>query len=200
MQSSISAGVKTCTKCGIEKLQSQFYRCARSHDGFQTYCKECAKQYHKDNSERVYVTHKNYRLTHRDAAHMTNRKYYEAHRLEHIEYTMQWARDHPEAKHATDQKYRGRRSSALGSYTGKEFKELCIHMGWVCIYCGELLTPKTACADHMTPLSRGGDNTIDNIVPSCSSCNSRKGTKTVEEFLQYLEVIDDRLRKSSIPV
>lgn len=32
--------------------------------------------------------------------------------------------------------------------------------------------------DHVIPLSRGGPNTINNIVPACQSCNSKKGDKT----------------------
>ncbi len=37
--------------------------------------------------------------------------------------------------------------------------------------------------DHKVPLSRGGSHHINNLVPSCASCNLRKSTKTAEEFL-----------------
>lgn len=30
--------------------------------------------------------------------------------------------------------------------------------------------------DHLVPVSRGGDNDIDNMVMACESCNKRKGT------------------------
>lgn len=36
--------------------------------------------------------------------------------------------------------------------------------------------------DHKIPLSRGGSHSIDNLVPSCKTCNLQKGTKTNEEF------------------
>jgi 5-methylcytosine-specific restriction endonuclease McrA len=38
--------------------------------------------------------------------------------------------------------------------------------------------------DHATPLSRGGDHSIDNLVPACGECNLKKGTKTMDEFLR----------------
>jgi len=36
--------------------------------------------------------------------------------------------------------------------------------------------------EHLTPLSRGGDNQIYNLVYSCKSCNSKKRNKTLEEY------------------
>lgn len=37
--------------------------------------------------------------------------------------------------------------------------------------------------EHMTPRSRGGRHTASNVVPACLSCNRRKGTRTLLEFL-----------------
>ncbi|QZT61298.1 HNH endonuclease [Mycolicibacterium austroafricanum] len=37
--------------------------------------------------------------------------------------------------------------------------------------------------DHMVPLSRGGSDSIDNIVGACVECNTRKHMMTAEEFL-----------------
>ena len=38
--------------------------------------------------------------------------------------------------------------------------------------------------EHKTPLSRGGLHEASNVRLSCGPCNLRKGTKTVEEYLQ----------------
>jgi 5-methylcytosine-specific restriction endonuclease McrA len=59
-----------------------------------------------------------------------------------------------------------------------------------CSYCGiDLLVAaegkNTFCIDHLVPLSVGGRNNIENLAPSCRSCNSVKGTKTLEEFRFY---------------
>lgn len=48
-----------------------------------------------------------------------------------------------------------------------------------CQYCGrhksELRGRQFLTRDHILPLSRGGGNTWDNVVASCSPCNNRKG-------------------------
>jgi len=41
-----------------------------------------------------------------------------------------------------------------------------------CLKCG---STKNLNVDHITPLSRGGDNGYDNLQTLCSSCNSKKG-------------------------
>jgi 5-methylcytosine-specific restriction endonuclease McrA len=35
--------------------------------------------------------------------------------------------------------------------------------------------------DHILPKSRGGDTSWQNLVSSCSGCNSKKGDRTPEE-------------------
>lgn len=46
--------------------------------------------------------------------------------------------------------------------------------GFRCAYCGK--KPKELTKDHIVPLIKGGSHTMDNIVPACRSCNSRKQT------------------------
>jgi 5-methylcytosine-specific restriction endonuclease McrA len=50
---------------------------------------------------------------------------------------------------------------------------------YTCQYCGrhrsELRGRQFLTRDHVRPLSRGGLNTWDNVVTSCSTCNNRKG-------------------------
>lgn len=36
--------------------------------------------------------------------------------------------------------------------------------------------------DHVTPRIAGGTDDLDNLVLACPECNSRKGTRTYEEF------------------
>jgi 5-methylcytosine-specific restriction endonuclease McrA len=66
-----------------------------------------------------------------------------------------------------------------GHHTEREWREkIELHAG-CCIYCGE---QKPLTRDHNIPLSRGGTDDIGNILPACLSCNSRKQTRTAQEF------------------
>lgn len=49
-----------------------------------------------------------------------------------------------------------------------------------CMACGT--TSAAFVVDHIVPISRGGTSERENLQPLCVSCNSRKGTKTMEEF------------------
>ena len=56
---------------------------------------------------------------------------------------------------------------------------------YTCQYCGrhrgELKGRQFLTRDHILPLSRGGDNTWQNLVSSCSPCNNRKGDRLPAE-------------------
>lgn len=55
--------------------------------------------------------------------------------------------------------------------------------GGACWYCGDDLKPfSTFSIDHVTPVAAGGSNHIDNLVPCCKRCNSKKGDRHVEVF------------------
>lgn len=47
---------------------------------------------------------------------------------------------------------------------------------FTCRYCGD---PATS-VDHVIPWSRGGRNTMDNLVASCQPCNEAKGDQIVQ--------------------
>jgi 5-methylcytosine-specific restriction endonuclease McrA len=50
--------------------------------------------------------------------------------------------------------------------------------GFQCSYCG---SPADLTFDHVTPRSRGGRTTWENIVAACSDCNLRKGGKSLKD-------------------
>lgn len=60
-------------------------------------------------------------------------------------------------------------------------------VGDVCVYCGEHADTK----DHVIPLSKGGADDLDNLVPSCLACNMEKTNDTLENFLNRRLVMDE---------
>lgn len=89
-----------------------------------------------------------------------------------------WDKNNPEKRREIkkNSKYR-RRGNTVGSFSEVEWLELCSKYGNKCLCCGE---KKPLTRDHVIPLTDGGLNIIDNIQPLCKTCNSRKGTKTID--------------------
>lgn len=46
--------------------------------------------------------------------------------------------------------------------------------------------------DHVDPISRSGDNTVDNLVPCCRQCNEDKADLPLVVFLALTHEVDMR--------
>lgn len=114
-----SMETKVCSKCGKELPLSEFNKCKKSPDGLDYWCRDCQKQYHIENAERIkkrqkeyYQEHKeemaNYRLEHREERNQYMREWHDSHkeheenyRIEHreerLEYNKQYNKDYYEA-------------------------------------------------------------------------------------------------------
>ena len=68
---------------------------------------------------------------------------------------------------------------ASGAHTLAEWVDVLLRYGGRCAYCG---ASGDMTKDHIIPISRGGSDCIDNIVPACLSCNASKGPKTIGEW------------------
>ena len=53
---------------------------------------------------------------------------------------------------------------------------------FMCLYCGEQMTPRLLTRDHVRPLSRGGEDCWENTVTACRSCNQRKDDRLPQEI------------------
>lgn len=72
--------------------------------------------------------------------------------------------------------------------------------GGACGYCSvamvfdSVLSPEQATLEHINPTIRGGDNSPENLLYICRTCNSTKQGKTLEEYRIYLgwsEIIEN---------
>jgi len=68
--------MKKCTKCGIEKELSYFYKCKGGKFGVQSICKECIQKYQVNNREQQKEYNKNYQLTNKDKIKEDKKEYY----------------------------------------------------------------------------------------------------------------------------
>lgn len=91
-----------------------------------------------------------------------------------------WGRKQ-DAKCFETHKRRARKARRCDRMSTTQWRKTLAYFGGRCGYCG---APDTALvAEHMTPLSRGGDHVAENVVPACRDCNHRKHDRTLIEFL-----------------
>ena len=85
-----------------------------------------------------------------------------------------------------------------GTLWGTEIRAYLLHK-WEgrCAYCGKEGKLEM---EHVQPRSRGGSNSVNNLIVACRPCNEKKGNKSLAEFLAkkpaQLKRIQDELGKS----
>lgn len=73
-----------------------------------------------------------------------------------------------------------RRYGVKPEMTAVQWREILVTNNHCCAYCG---TAGPMTKDHVIPLSRGGTDNKDNILPACNFCNCSKGAKPLLEWL-----------------
>jgi len=176
--------MKLCIDCGLEERSGRYSYCKKCHsqrsrDYYQNNkesVKERArlyrKEYYQANKNAVLGKHKEYRKNNKEAFNERDLKYQKA---------------HPEIGRRKKARRRARlKNNAFESYTESQVLD---SYGSLCHLCGlaiDLSAPRhTAVAgwenglhiDHVIPLSKGGDDTLENVRPSHGKCNLKKGSQ-----------------------
>lgn len=90
--------------------------------------------------------------------------------------------------------HRRRVREAGGSYQNFKVADVLARDGWKCRACG-IDTPEALRGkwvhnapelDHVMPVSRGGDHSMENTQCLCRSCNGLKKDRTMAEFMGWL--------------
>jgi 5-methylcytosine-specific restriction endonuclease McrA len=84
-------------------------------------------------------------------------------------------------KRAGKTRRRAREVSAIGSFTWSEVIKLYLALEG-CAYCGLKCGTSDLEPDHVVPLSKGGSNSITNVVPACRWCNGDKRDLLLEDW------------------
>ena len=187
---------KKCSKCHENKPLDDFYFNKRLMYERSNICKECAKaktrKWSKDNKELKKQLDKKYRQAHPEKYRAYRAKWKKNNYEQAKECALNWWRNNKEISKVNlnlwrknnPEKYkvqsalrRARSESAEGSFTTKEWIDLCNKYHNKCLACGRKVK---LTIDHIVPISKGGSHYIENIQPLCGSCNSSKLNKVID--------------------
>lgn len=141
------------------------------------------KKYYKKYKEKILANHKKWKEN--------NPEYLKNYRQENKEKTLEYNRiwiktDKGKiAKQRENIKRRVRGREIINTLTAQEWQDILKQYNHKCAYCGKDLFNLFAKPekDHVIPISKGGDNIKENVVPACQSCNSKKHNKIIKEVI-----------------
>lgn len=160
---------------------------------------EYQKAYKEANKERLAAYKKEYYMAHKEQYAARNKAYREAHKGQAPEYQKAYYEAHKEriAMHQKTYNHtkKGRARKLLDHYKHqdkvKERGECTLTSHWivdnifsgqVCHWCGESNWMELGCdrIDNDLP------HTPENVVCSCDACNSKRGSKTYDEYRRLI--------------
>lgn len=143
----------TCHVCG--KHDIEYYK------GNKSLCKQCKR----DKSKKAYIP----------KSRLYSAEYYTQNKNKRKEIQQRYNRT-IKGRISAIKRIR-RRKQYVMQLSAIEWIQILERYNYACLCCG---TQENITIDHITPLSLGGTDTIDNIQPLCKSCNSKKGISTTD--------------------
>ena len=143
--------------------------------------RERAKEWGATNPEKVRQSRKKYNSKHREKITASARDWRRKNPDRAVAATNRYLAKNPEYRRVLHATRRARLAAAEGKFSLDELRVLIEKQKGRCGCC--LTSLKSGYhADHKMPISRGGDNTIENIELLCQPCNSRKYNKLPHEW------------------
>lgn len=169
---------KVCRRCGEAKPLREFHRTKQNKDGHSGACKPCVS---------AYVIEWQRRYPEKMAAKAA--RYREKNRERLSRRGKEMRLKEPERLAANRQRYlakkpfavtdacRRRRAKLKNAPRVEKYDSLDIanRDGWKCHICGKKVHRRQLSMDHLVPLSRGGDDTPQNVALAHRTCNNRRG-------------------------
>lgn len=145
------------------------------------------RKYYTKNKEKLNEQAKLRHQKHREKRLVKQKKYYQANKQKIKEINKQYRIKNKESIYLNNRK----RKKLLNQYDNIkqiEINNLLIKFNNKCFYClTDVKSGYNLHLDHKIPLCKGGSHTIQNLAPSCKTCNLRKGRKNSEEFTEQLK-------------
>lgn len=178
--------MKRCSKCGLEKPLTEFWRDAHTPDGKYRHCKDCCReaqrQWKAKNPERVKHHAKKFREEHPEQVKQWMRDAYERNPQKYIDYATARKDRDPEAWAYLQFRNRLRREYGLAI---EDYERMLAEQGELCAICRGPQTPGRRLAVdhcHKTGLVRG---------LLCDNCNKTLGLfgESAERFDRCAEYL-----------
>lgn len=138
--------------------------------------KEQGRQFRLRNSDRLKAKRQEETQEKKEAERIRKRTYAQNNREKVRECHTRWRKNHPEKARLCSLNYarkrRAQQRNAFGvNFTAEDFTLRVEQFEGKCAYCNK---EKKLTADHFIPLSKGGSDSLGNILPVCHQCNVRK--------------------------
>lgn len=163
---------------------------------------EYQRQYQQDHKVQLSEKHKEYYRTHKDKwqersrrpdvkLHKAarNKEAYARNQEEYLERNRRWRQTAAGQTACANAHAKRRANIGDDTVSVEEWRQVMATSDWKCVYCQVSLTPENRSIDHVIPLSRGGKHCIVNLVACCRTCNSKKGNKSVSDFVAEIGVL-----------
>ena len=188
--------MKICRYCNKELPINKFGNDKRSKDGKKNKCSSCHNEYMKA----YYWQHREVLAARVLVYHYKNReianKKRKLNRLKNLEKQMQhsrqWQKDNPELANAIKTNWRMKNRVKLKAIADK--RNIIVKNGNVpssfikmlktqpCNYCG-IYVENQMQIDHVIPIAKGGQHSVENLVSACKSCNLSKSDKMLDVWI-----------------
>lgn len=167
-----------------------------SKDGLHPYCKKCgskkARKIALENPERTKDNVERWQEENIIRYRQVRKKYNEDNKDKIYNDTIKWVNENRIRARELSKQHRKHDITDSEWKANKDFFKN--DKGeWCCAYCGKLISDNWKMRSgkimffdfDKEHVDDNGYNDIRNCVPSCTSCNSSKSTKTLEEFLEF---------------
>jgi len=146
--------------------------------------KEYMKEWRDKNKERIEEYRKTYYQEHKDYENKCSEEYRQNNK-EKIAEGMSRYNKTERGKACCQRAQTTKRTKGkdiINTLTAEEWLDILKQHNFKCAYCGKDLLDlfDKPTRDHVIPLNKGGDNTAENVVPACKSCNGIKGDRLIE--------------------
>lgn len=170
----------TCSTCG------QLFKKRTDHvKPSANYCSHgcCQMARRKEDArwrdpEQIKAYMSEYSKSHREDLNRLSREWVQANREKRLQIQADYRETHKDEIVALSHNRRSKKKQ--GTFTGEDWGLMKQFYNYTCLCCGKSEPEIKLTLDHIQPLAFDGVHELDNIQPLCFSCNSSKGTKTID--------------------